>query len=193
VAAAQSRTATGGESLLQNFPTSITAGLSLKCEIVAVDFPAPDWELRTILRGPTAIDLVAVAAGTGHLFSETAATTQGWEAGLYAASVRAVSGDDAHEIDAGQVTIAADLVSVEGGHDARGHAQRTLDAIEAVIEGRASKDQQSYTINGRTLVRTTIADLLLLRGKYKAEVAAQKSGGRHKRLLGRQVKVRFSS
>ena len=60
-----------------------------------------------------------------------------------------------------------------------------------MIEGRASKDQQSYTINGRTLVRTSIAELLQLRKTYQDEVAKLKSGARHKRLLRRQVKVRM--
>ena len=179
--------------MLTYFPDSISAGLSLKFEVISDDYPAPDWELTAILRGPASIDLTAAASGTGHVFSETAATTGTWVPGLYAVSLRATSGDDVHELEAGQATIAADLVSLEAGHDARGHAQRTLAAIEAVIEGRASKDQQSYTINGRSLVRTTIADLLLLRTKYKAEVARQNSGGRHKKLIRRKVKVRFGS
>ena len=179
--------------MLQNFPTSITAGLSLKCEVVTEDYPAPDWELTAILRGPALINLTAVASGTRHMFSETAATTGAWQPGLYAVSVRAKSGDDVHEVEAGQVTIAADLVGIQETHDPRGHAQRTLAAIEVVIEGRATRDQQSYTINGRTLVRTSIADLLMLRDRYKKEVAEFKSGGRHKKLVRRQVKVRFSS
>ena len=179
--------------MLQNFPTSITAGLSLKCEVVSDEYPAPEWVLRAFLRGPSTIDLVAVAAGSGHIFSETATTTTEWAAGLYAVSLRAQSGDDVYELEAGQVNIAADLVGIEDGHDPRVHAQKTLDAIEAVIEGRASKDQQSYTINGRTLVRTSIADLLMLRETYKKEVAQLNSKGRGKRLMGRQVKVRFTN
>lgn len=177
--------------MLQHFPTSITAGLSLNCEVFSDQFPAPEWVLKAILRGPSQIDLVADAAGTSHVFAETATATGGWAAGLYAVSIRAVSGDDVHELEAGQVSIAADLVAVSETHDARGHAERTLEAIEAVIEGRASKDQQSYTINGRTLVRTAIADLLALRKTYKAEVAQLKSNGRHKKLMGRKVNVRF--
>ena len=157
------------------------------------EYPAPDWALTAILRGPGAIDLTAGVSGTAHVFAETAATTSTWTAGLYAVSLRVAAGDEVFELEAGQTAIAADLVSLEAGHDPRPHAQRTLAAIEAVIEGRASKDQQSYKINGRELVRTTIADLLTLREAYKKEVAELKSTGRHKRLLGRQVKVRFDN
>jgi hypothetical protein len=49
------------------------------------------------------------------------------------------------------------------------HVEKVLDAIEAVIENRASQDQMSYSIKGTTLSRTPIADLLLLRREYKEE------------------------
>jgi hypothetical protein len=173
------------------FPNSIAAGLSFKREVVSDLYPAPDWELRAILRGPASIDLVAVASGTAHAFATPASGTGVWQAGQYAYSIRAHSGDDVHELEAGQLVIAADLVAVQPGHDARGHAQRTLDAIEAVIEGRASRDQQSYTISGRTLVRTPIADLIMLRTAYRKEVKQLKAGGRGKRILGRRVVVGY--
>jgi len=53
--------------------------------------------------------------------------------------------------------------------DPRSHVKITLDAIEAVIESRATKDQESYSINGRSLSRTPLKDLLMFRDKYKAE------------------------
>tara|TARA_R100001143_G_scaffold1966_4_gene4759 strand:+ start:21775 stop:22314 length:540 start_codon:yes stop_codon:yes gene_type:complete len=177
--------------LLHQFPSSVTAGLSIKAEVHVDAYPAPEWTLTAIIRGPSSIDLEAAPLGSGHLFAETAAVTSGWDAGTYAVSVRAVSGEDVHEVEAGQLTIAADLVSVHAGFEARGHAQRVLASIEAVIEGRATKDQESYAINGRSLVRTSIADLMLLRDRYKREIARESPNGKRRRLTGRQVKVRF--
>ncbi len=177
--------------MLHHFPSTITAGLSLKVEVHADAYQAPEWTLTAIIRGPSSVDLSAIALGSGHLFSETAVTTAAWIAGVYAVSIRAVSGADVHELEAGQLTVAADLVAVDAGFEARGHAQRVLASIEAVIEGRATKDQQSYTINGRALVRTTIADLLLLRDRYRKEVARQSPVGKRRRMLGRKVKMRF--
>ena len=49
------------------------------------------------------------------------------------------------------------------------HVRRVIDAIEAVIERRATKDQKSYSIDGRSLERTPIDELLLLRDRYRAE------------------------
>lgn len=37
--------------------------------------------------------------------------------------------------------------------DLRNYAQKTLTALEAVIEGRASLDQERYCINNRELYR----------------------------------------
>ncbi|WP_299297456.1 hypothetical protein [uncultured Tateyamaria sp.] len=179
--------------MLKDFPDRVTAGLSLKCELIAADYPASEWQVSAVLRGPQSIDLDATASGTAHVLSATAANTSGWQPGFYAVSIRAASGDDVHEIEAGQTTVVPDLVSVADGHDPRGHAERTLSAIEAVLEGRASLDQQSYTINGRTLVRTPIADLMSLRTAYRKEVAEFNAGGRGKRLVRRQVKVRFGT
>lgn len=177
--------------VLSQFPQKLQAGLSFRAEVNAADYPAPDWTVAAILRGPSSIDIAAAGDGASHVFSVPAAQTADYPAGQYAVSIRAGDGVDVFEIEAGTVEILADVAAMPDGHDPRNHAERTLAAIEAVIEGRASKDQQSYTINGRTLVRTSIAELLQLRDTYRAEVATQKSGGRHRRLVRRQVKVRM--
>lgn len=175
--------------VLTQFPKSIQAGLSLRAEVEAIDYPAPDWTVTAHLRGPESIDIVATGAAEMHSFAVAGSVTAGYVAGLYTASVRATDGVDVFELESGQVEILADVAALDAGHDPREHAERVLDAIEAVLEGRATKDQQSYTINGRTLVRTSIAELLQLRKTYQDEVAKLKSGGRSRRLLRRQVKV----
>lgn len=71
------------------------------------------------------------------------------------------------------------------------HAERVLVAIEAVIEGRASKDQESYKIGDRELVRTPLRDLLLLRDRYREDVRRARSARKGHSLFGRNVSVRF--
>lgn len=176
--------------MLNQFPGQIKAGVSLKVVVETPDFLAPAWSVSVAMRGATKVDLSATSEGQTHTIAATAGATSGWGAGLYAVTVRATNGEDVVEIEAGQVEVLADVASHDAGHDARGHAQRVLAAIEATIEGRASKDQSGYTINGRTLQRTPIADLLLLRETYRKEVAKAKAG-RPTRLMGRQVKVGF--
>lgn len=78
------------------------------------------------------------------------------------------------ETSAGDTLVRTLLVPVVAHHfDVTTHATKVLAAIEAVIEGRATVDQQSYTIEGRTLQRTPMQDLLLLRDRYKREVAQE--------------------
>lgn len=59
--------------------------------------------------------------------------------------------------------------------DQRSRAERILDAINATIEGRVTADADSYSIEGRSIARTPIADLLRLRTLYKNEVRAQRN------------------
>lgn len=53
------------------------------------------------------------------------------------------------------------------------HATRMLTAIELLLEGKATADVAEYQINGRSLKRYSIPDLLKLRALYKKEVAAE--------------------
>ncbi len=177
--------------MLTQFPSLIRAGLSLRATITASDYPAPEWEVTAHLRGPSTINLTATGDGATHAFAKSAADTSGFAAGRYVVTVRASDGTDTFEIEAGELEIEADVASIAAGHDPRHHAEKVLASIEAVLENRATKDQQSYKINDRELVRTSISELLELRKTYKAEVARLKSNGKHKRLVRRKVRVQY--
>lgn len=165
----------------------------MEIAVTLTAFPAPDYELRLALRGPAPIDLVGAPDGATHVFRATAEASAAWVPGTYWWQLRAHAGADVYPVADGQTIIAADLSRMDWNHDGRSHAEKVLAAIEAVIEGRATLDQQSYTIKDRSLQRTPLADLLKLRAQYRAEVLAQKraaSGGQS--LLGRAIKVKFT-
>lgn len=170
------------------FPRTLGAGMSLAHPLVLVDRPAPAWSVVAALRGPMPIDLVAAPDGSGHRFQVPAAVTSTWLPGCYALSVRARRGEEVVEIDAGSVTIRPDISQLGAGHDARDHVERTLAAIEAVLEKRATMDQERYRINNRELWRTPIPELLKLRDRYKAELARMQAARRGD-LFGRAVRV----
>lgn len=126
----------------------------------------------------TEIEVIASASGTDYLVEVAASSTTNYEPGRYwwQAFITRTSDSERVTIGNGFFDVIADSdVSLT---DPRSHAKKVLEAIEAVIETRATKDQESYTINGRTLSRTPIADLIVLRDKYRQEVngeeAAQK-------------------
>jgi len=141
------------------------------------------------------IEITASTSGSDYRVQATAAITAAWKAGFYtwsrwvekAGPIRQSLGD-------GQLQIIEDPSAAVAGYDGRSHVRKVFDAISAVIEGRASKDQEEYTIGGRSLKRTSIPDLLVLRDRYKAELgneeAAEKiaSGGSNPRQFG----VRFN-
>lgn len=172
-------------------PTTITAGVTLDLTVTLTAYPADCWTLAVLLRGATSIDLSAVADGRQHHISVDAATTAGWPAGDYWYSARVTDGAAVIEIDEGTVSIKPDLATMADGFDGRSHIRKVLAAVEAVIEGRATLDQERYRINNRELFRTPIAELIKLRSQYRADLRQEEAAKKGGSLLGRTVRVRF--
>lgn len=176
---------------MAHIPDSITAGTTLSFTVALTAYPPPDWSLSLLLRGPQAHDLTSTQDGTLHAFGVSAVDSAGWPPGAYWYSLRATDGAEVHEVETGTLNVAADLAAVSTDYDGRSHAEKVLEAIEAVIEGRATKDQDSYRINNRELRRTPISQLLKLRDVYRQEVRRARAAKRGRDTLGRQVLARF--
>lgn len=172
-------------------PDKIGAGLTLNSLVTLTAYPAPDWALTVALRGPASINLSATAEGSQHRIAASAGVTATWAPGAYWYTVRATNGDDVVEVEQGQLTITPDLANAPGGFDGRSHAQKCLAAIEAVLEKRATLDQERYRINNRELHRTPVAELMKLRDLYRAEVRRELAAARGKSLFGAVVRVRL--
>lgn len=173
-------------------PDSFTAGTTLAITVALTAYPAPEWSATLIIRGAQSIDLDSQPDEKLHAFSAAPETTSAWVAGAYWYSLRVTSGTEVHEIETGTLNVAPDMADLPEGYDGRSHAVKVLEAIEAVIEGRASKDQDSYRINNRELRRTPISQLLKLRDVYRQEVRRARAARRGRDTLGRQVLARFS-
>lgn len=79
--------------------------------------------------------------------------------------------------------------------DVRSNARKVLDAIDAVIERRATKDQESYTVEGRSLIRTPIPQLLVLRDRYAGIVQSEDTAANLAAGIGgnpRHIHTRFN-
>jgi len=87
-------------------------------------------------------------------------------------------GTERYTVATGRIEVKPDFVAVQNGYDARSHVRKVLDALEATILGKASKDQMSYTIAGRSLARMSPGELLKWKNHYETlyrqEVAAEK-------------------
>jgi hypothetical protein len=76
-------------------------------------------------------------------------------------------------IDSGRVTTIPNFASLRNGKDNRSHVKKTLDALEAMIEGKANSDQIYYMIEGRALSRIPPSELMDWYLKYKALYAQE--------------------
>ncbi|WP_280565198.1 hypothetical protein, partial [Chromohalobacter sp. 48-RD10] len=128
---------------MAGIPERMTAGTTLAISLALTAYPAPDWSATLILRGVQSIDLASEPDGRLHTFAAPASDTAAWVAGDYWYSLRVTDGTEVHEVDTGTLKVLPDLAAADANFDGRTHAEKTLEAIEAVIEGRASKDQDS--------------------------------------------------
>lgn len=146
-----------------------------------------------MLRGPANIDIPSTPEGNQHRFAVPATATAGWAPGTYRYVIRAQLGAEVDQVDAGSIIIQPNMATVQPGAEIRTHAAIVLANIEAVLEKRATQDQQRYTINNRELWRTPIADLLLLRSTYRTIVLQEQRKARGQSMYGRSVRIRFTS
>lgn len=171
----------------------LIVGDSYEFTTVVPDYPASDgWTLAHVLRARSgsndAITMTAVASGDDYLTTVLAATSGGWDAGDYTVTAQVSNvGLERHTLDAVALSdgrLRSNLITLlanpsEGeAFDDRTHARIVLDAIEAVIEGRATKDQEEYTIKDRSLKRTPLADLVEFERIYRARVLAEEAAAR---------------
>lgn len=156
-------------------PGRATAGLTWTWRRDLADYPASaGWALKYLFRGASAgFSVDAATSGDGYLSTVSATTSAAIAAGSYAWVAYAELSGAKYEVGRGTLVVAPALSS----GDTRSHARKVLDAIEAVLENRATQDQMSYEISvggsSRRLGRTPLADLVALRLKYRAEVKAE--------------------
>ena len=94
-------------------------------------------------------------------------------------------------VDSGITTLVANYADTNA--DLRTHAKKVLDAVQAVIENRATIDQSSFSIAGRSLSRMSIDELHSLRDRYEAKYnkELQKAKIRNNKPTGNTIGVKF--
>jgi len=167
-------------------PTKLIAGDSFAWVREApACLPEAGWELLYVLRGLASLDITATG-GPVYRFELSAAQAASLPAGIYRWACYAKRGEDRHTLARGEISVVEDLAAA-GDVDTRGHARRMLALVEAALEKRLPKDQQSYQIDGMRLDRIPIERLDALRTKYRREVAQQNN----RRPMRRRINVRL--
>jgi enamine deaminase RidA (YjgF/YER057c/UK114 family) len=164
---------------------------------LGADYPPASYTLKYSLRLGAAttaeIEIAAATSGSDYLVEVASATTAGYTAGLYVwqAYITRTSDTQRVLVDSGTITVVVNRdVSTA---DPRSHARKVLASIEAVLESRATRDQEEYSIAGRSLKRTPIPDLIVLKDKYTTAVSNEIAAERIAKGLGdpRRIGVRL--
>jgi hypothetical protein len=181
-----------------NEPAQLRAGDTWKWTRSLGDYLASaGWTLKYRFKHPinAGFEIVASASGADHAVTVAAATTTGYTAGKYTWTAWVEGGSsEKYTVDGGTLEVLTDYRAVTAAavSDNRSHARKVLEAIEAVIEGRAAKDQEEYQIAGRQLKHTPLAELLKFRNRYKQELAAETAAENLANGIGTSRTIRVS-
>lgn len=173
-------------------PQSITAGDTVKfhSSIDINTFPDPEWTVKYKVIGTTNFkEVTATVDGDNFLVTFTESDTAAFAKECSRLVGTVEDGTERFTIYDDSLEVITDLGGASEAVDTRTYAKQVLDAIDAVILGRASKDQESYSIDGRTLNRTAVADLLTLQDKYKAIVVGEERAEKAKQGLATGSKI----
>lgn len=176
-------------SIPESVPKELIAGDTWQWTRDLGDYPAGTWMATVYFENMDGVfNVVGIASGTMYSFTIAAATTTGYKPGRYGWRLRVTDGSTTTTVENGIVEVQIDPAKA-GKTDTRSWARRTLEAIEAFLEGNASTAQQSMTIQGRSIARWSLTELTQWRSQLKAEVANEDQAGKAGR--GRDIRVRF--
>ena len=162
------------------------------------DYPLADYALEYRFTedstgSSNAFTIAATEAASTYLVEIASATTANLQAGDYQWAAFIIQSADSQRVvvDRGRTTIIPNLQNTTA--DLRSHAKICLDNIEAVLQNRASQDQMSYSIAGRSLSRMSVDDLLTFRDRFRSEYLKELKLARikNKQDTGNTIKVRF--
>ena len=161
-------------------PTSLVVGdfIQWKKTSLAAAYPPATHSATYVARIASGqsgeIQMTAIERPTYYLFQVTSATSAAFSTGFYHWQLEIVETASGNRIvvERGEFEAIADLDN--NGADPRTHAEVMLDKIESLLEGRADKDVNSYSIQGRSISKMSIADLLQWRDYYRKEVLKER-------------------
>lgn len=160
-----------------DFLRRIHIGDTIDETISLPNYPAGDgWSLKIVITNSANKYVIeSTADGDDHSIDVAGGGgTDTWTAGKYRWVAFAIKDGKRQRISSGDIEVLPDVEALAA--DLRSHAEKVLEAIEAVIEGKASTDDYDTTVNGKRLVRYNYEELLKLRNQYRAEVKAQRWG-----------------
>lgn len=180
---------------LDAIPKEITAGDAAAWRFYSSNFPADEgWALSyALVNAGGRIAINAGGDGQSHLVNLATTDTAAWPAGEYRWQSYATKAAERYTLDEGTITIRPNFATQADGFDARHHLYKVRDALEAVVEERATEAQSSMSVNGRTISEMGHTELMEAQKDNARRIMIHERKERRKRgqATGSTIKVRF--
>lgn len=141
-------------------------------------YPTASYTLKyrfSLQKSPfTTFTITASKTNSEHVIEVAQADTVQKTPGEHLWQAVVVRDSDSEEVTVGQGFITL-VPEYTGTDDTRSWTYRVLIAIRATIEGTASSDQESYSINGRSLSRRSLEELMALESEFSRKWEAEKA------------------
>ena len=168
-----------------------------KREDLVADYPTATHSANFVARlasgGNDEWTVAATEATSYYLFTITSTASAAFEKGHYhwQLEITETSSGNRIVVDRGTLDIHDDLDV--NNVDPRSHAQKMVDKIESILEGKADADVSSYSINGRSLTKMSFNELIEARDFYRKEYQneLQVELAKNNEATGASIKVRF--
>jgi hypothetical protein len=153
-------------------PAKLVAGnrWAWTASALTADYPTASYTLKYRLslqsEGGGVVTIAAGKVSSAHVVEVGSTTSKTYQPGDYfwQAIIIRDSDDEEVTVDSGMTHVAPNFGDEPG--DTRSHTYKVLMAIRACIEGSATREDESYTIAGRSLARRSLKDLMELEQSY---------------------------
>ena len=164
-----------GIPILSDVPEEFTAGDTVKWAKSFSDYPFSDGWIITYYFANATEDFEIAGAEyqtNDHLFNLIRSLTTGKTAGQFNYEAYAILSGERARVDWGKIQLLADF---SGGDpvDSRSLVKKTLDALDALLLNKASRDQLDVEIVGRKIKKMSPDELLKWRSLYKSEYKSE--------------------
>lgn len=181
-------------------PAIIYAGDTLLFNRTVLNYPASEgWTLKFVLlaTGNNATGQEPITftnsgtTGDVYNFDVAPTVTDGWQPGFYQFAAYVELNGARYTVATGRFEIKLNLETAGQGDDPRSRNQQILDAIDNLLQGRASADVQMYRIGNRELTKMTPAELIELKEYYEARVRKERIAAGEENVRPRTVGAYF--
>lgn len=178
------------------FPKRIAQGVTVKVEDIALsDYPASaGWSLKYVfVTSADQLEVDAVADGDNFDLTVTKVETAALTIGTYFWQAFVDDGTDRYMVGEGETLVVADFLTQTTGYDARSTLRQQLEAMRAVIAGKATSEQKRVKYSDREIQHYEIAELIAIVRYLEAEVKReqQEADIANDKAFGGRVRVRF--